>query len=133
MRRGDQDPLYQKKSLGQVFLRTEWPVQRMVERLVELKVERVLEIGPGGGILTRGLLKGGFDVTAVEKDERFAARLEDMAALLPSGSPGRLTVIAEDALRFEWESWLDQSRRRTAVVGNIPYNISSPSSCAASA
>ncbi len=109
--------LRQKKSLGQVFLKTDWPVQRMAEKLVELKIQRVLEIGPGGGILTRELLARGLKVTAVEKDDRFAARLAPHQ---------NLEVVNADILKFDWEAWLAESGDRSAVCGNIPYNISSP-------
>ena len=116
--------LFQKKSLGQVFLKTEWPVQRMVERIVALGVVRVLEIGPGNGILTRMLLGHNVSVTAVEKDERFYHRMCDYAATLPD--PKRLKVVNMDILRYDWQEWIDEGKGRSAVVGNIPYNISSP-------
>lgn len=113
----DGDQLRQKKSLGQVFLKTDWPVLRMVQKLQDLKIERVLEIGPGGGILTRELLAKGFKVTAVEKDDRFAARLP---------AHQNLEVVNDDILKFDWEAWIQASGERSAVIGNIPYNISSP-------
>ena len=65
-------PLAQKKSLGQVFLKVDWPVERMVSRLKDIGIRRVLKIGPGPGNLTQGLLRAGMAVTAVEKDDRFA-------------------------------------------------------------
>jgi len=126
VRRDDGESLYQKKSLGQVFLRTEWPVQRMVERLCELRIARALEIGPGGGVLTRALLKAGLDVMAVEKDSRFAARMEEYASQLAGEASGRLEVINTDILKFDWREWIQVARAPVAVVGNIPYNISSP-------
>ena len=55
MRGNRREPLFQKKSLGQVFLTTDWPVVRMVEKLKALKIERVMEIGPGNGILKESL------------------------------------------------------------------------------
>lgn len=124
MRRSRRDPLFQKKSLGQVFLNTDWPVVRMVEKLKALKIDRVMEIGPGNGILTRELLGAGFEVTAIEKDDRFAEKMSDYARNLPD--PTRLVIVNEDILKFDWETWLAASKVRTAVVGNIPYNISTP-------
>lgn len=112
----------QKKSLGQVFLKAEWPLRKTVETLKDWGVTRVLEIGPGGGVLTRALLDGGLRVTAVEKDNRFAEQL-NITALL---SEGRLTVINRDILKFDLAAWLAESQEKTAVVGNIPYYISSP-------
>lgn len=125
MRHG-QDPLFQKKSLGQVFLTADWPVLRMAEKLKSLRAERVLEIGPGNGVLTRALLAQGFKVTAVEKDTRFAQRMQDYADSMPEAEKGSLEVFNEDILEFDWEAWLDSSTARPAIVGNIPYNISSP-------
>lgn len=124
MRRTGRDPLFQKKSLGQVFLRTDWPVVRMVEKAKALRIERVLEIGPGNGILTRELLNAGMQVTAVEKDDRFAEKMADYARELED--PSQLKVVNEDILKFDWEGWISQSKARTAVIGNIPYNISTP-------
>ncbi len=122
----DRDELRQKKSLGQVFLKTDWPVLRMVQKLEDMKIERVLEIGPGGGILTRELLAKGFKVTAVEKDDRFAQKLGEFKLTRPEDAPGSLDVVNEDILRFDWEGWILASGERSAVIGNIPYNISSP-------
>ena len=70
-----EDRIRQKKSLSQVFLKTDWPVRKVVEKLQTLHVTRVLEIGPGGGILTRALLEEPWKVTAVEKDHRLRMHL----------------------------------------------------------
>ena len=116
----------QKRSMGQVFLRSSWPVQKVVDKLRAWKTERVLEIGPGGGILTRGLLGAGFQVTAVEKDDRFAERLADYNRSRGDQSGGTLDVVNDDFLKFDLEGWVAESGQRSAIVGNIPYNISSP-------
>ena len=126
MRRAGRDPLFQKKSLGQVFLNTDWPCARMVERLRDLKVERVVEIGPGPGILTRGLMGAGMHVTAVEKDDRFAARLGELSETWPEAKRGSLAVVNEDVLAFDLGAWIEGGVGRAALVGNIPYNISTP-------
>jgi 16S rRNA (adenine1518-N6/adenine1519-N6)-dimethyltransferase len=132
VRRSERDPLFQKKSLGQVFLTTDWPVTRMVERLRDLKVQRVIEIGPGAGVLTRALVAAGIRVTAIEKDDRFAARLVDWAkeakeqAAKAAEGRGTCEVVNADILQFDWEGWLASGTGRAAVVGNIPYNISTP-------
>jgi 16S rRNA (adenine1518-N6/adenine1519-N6)-dimethyltransferase len=117
--------LHQKKSLGQVFLRTEWPIQRVVEKCHQWKVQRVLEIGPGEGVLTKGLIKDGFQVTAVERDDRFAERLPGQIRRSELDEK-LLHVVPEDILKFDLGAWLDSSKAPAAVVGNIPYNISSP-------
>lgn len=126
-RRNTRTPhIKQKKSLGQVFLRTEWPVTKVVEKLEEMKVHRVVEIGPGGGVLTRALLDAGLNVTAVEKDDRFAEKLEEYARTRGSDRPGSLMIYNQDILKFNLGDWIASSKEPCAVVGNIPYNISTP-------
>ncbi len=116
----------QKKSLSQVFLRTDWPVRKVVERLNTLHVTRVLEIGPGGGMLTRALVESPWKVTAVEKDHRFVEKLEEYYSMKKGELPGTLTLVNQDILRFDLGEWLDESNEPTAIVGNIPYAISTP-------
>ncbi len=117
----------QKKSLGQVFLNTEWPVTRVVEQALDLGMKRVIEIGPGNGILTIALANAGIKVTAIEKDARFAQRLQDM---ISSDSPNKLQnveVLNVDILKFDLAAWIAAGGDTPCgVVGNIPYNISTP-------
>ena len=117
--------LHQKKSLGQVFLNTDWPVVKVVEMLLDWGVKRTIEIGPGPGILTKALLDAGIHVTAVERDDRFVERLEDYKRTLDENKASQFEVVGEDVLKFDLESWLNSSHEAAAVVGNIPYNISS--------
>ena len=113
----------QKKSLGQVFLREDWPCTKIVDFLKKAGVTSVIEIGPGAGILTKALLKAGIKVLAVEKDTRFADRLQDLRKVIP-GAPN-LTVANLDILKFDLRSWLNCQDGPLAICGNIPYNISS--------
>jgi 16S rRNA (adenine1518-N6/adenine1519-N6)-dimethyltransferase len=114
-------PYQQKRSLSQVFLKQTWPGQRIIERLQAWNVKRVLEIGPGPGILTKALLAENLSVTAVEKDTRFAELVGDIAR-----TNSKLEVVNSDILKFDLAEWIGKSNERCAVVGNIPYNISSP-------
>jgi 16S rRNA (adenine1518-N6/adenine1519-N6)-dimethyltransferase len=114
----------QKKSLGQVFLNTDWPVNKVVEQAKDLGIKRVLEIGPGNGILTEALARSGIMVTAVEKDERFAAR---MLGLIDAGRVHNIEIVNTDILDFDLASWIQRTPDvPCGVVGNIPYNISTP-------
>lgn len=126
MGRRNSNNLTQKRSLGQVFLNTDWPVQKVVDRVLDWKVKRVIEIGPGPGILTRALLEAGIDVTAVERDDRFVDKLEDYKRVHGPELPAELTVVGEDILKFDLNQWISEGHEASAVVGNIPYNISSP-------
>ncbi len=116
----------QKKSLGQVFLNETWPAEKVVEILKKESVLKVLEIGPGGGVLTRLMVSNGFHITAVEKDDRFAEQLIKSSEVWSESLPGSLAVINEDILKFDLEEWVHASGEKLAIVGNIPYNISTP-------
>src|SRR6202012_641930 len=87
--------LMAKKAFGQHFL-LDLNITRKIARLADLKPgDRVIEVGPGPGGLTRALLETGAQVTAIEKDQRFRPLLEDLSAAAP---PGALTLVFADAL-----------------------------------
>ncbi len=106
-----------RKSLGQNFLLDLNLTAKIARQAGELTNADILEIGPGPGGLTRGLLaEGARRVLAVEKDPRALPALAEIAAAYP----GRLEVIEADALT------LDPTGRLNApikVVANLPYNI----------
>ena len=107
-----------KKSLGQNFLLDLNLTARIARAGGPLAGATVVEIGPGPGGLTRALLAQGADrVIAVERDERAIAALEEIAAHYP----GRLEIVAGDALRFDARAQLGGGRAR--IVANLPYNI----------
>lgn len=106
------------KALGQHFL-LDLNITRKIARAASaVQGDLILEVGPGPGGLTRALLETGADVIAIERDRRCMAALEDLAAAYP----GRLTVIAGDALSAD-ERALAQGRP-LKIVSNLPYNIS---------
>jgi 16S rRNA (adenine1518-N6/adenine1519-N6)-dimethyltransferase len=108
------------KTLGQNFLHDANTIRRIV-RVAHLQPEDVvLEVGPGLGSLTLGLLEAGHRVIAVEIDPVLAAALpETVAARLPDAP---LTVLMADALRL---TTLPGSPP-TALVANLPYNVAVP-------
>jgi 16S rRNA (adenine1518-N6/adenine1519-N6)-dimethyltransferase len=107
-----------KKSLGQNFLLDLNLTARIARAGGALAGVTVVEIGPGPGGLTRALLaEGAAHVVAVERDARAIAALEEIAARYP----GRLTVVAGDALAFDARAQLAGARAR--VIANLPYNI----------
>lgn len=115
----------QKKSLGQVFLREDWPCRKMVEQLRKHHVQDVIEIGPGPGILTKLLLEAGINVLAIEKDDRLVDRLLELKKQFTY--PGKLEIVHLDVLKFNLSEWVETHKSsKTAICGNIPYNISSP-------
>ena len=115
--------IHQKKSLSQVFLRENWPCQRMADLLNTTGIKSVIEIGPGGGILTRELIDKGLDVLAIEKDHRFAEALKEE---VKSPESQLFEVRQGDVLAQDLQSWIDRDQKKKAIVGNIPYAISSP-------
>ncbi len=106
-----------KKSLGQNFLLDLNLTAKIARQAGDLTACDVLEIGPGPGGLTRGLLaEGARKVLAVEKDVRCLPALEEIAA----AHPGRLQVVQGDALRIDPLAHLTPPVR---VVANLPYNV----------
>ena len=106
-----------RKALGQNFLLDLNLTAKIARAAGDLSASDVLEIGPGPGGLTRGLLaEGARRVLAVEKDTRCLPALADIAAAYP----GRLEVIEGDALDIDPISRLTPPIR---VVANLPYNI----------
>ena len=107
------------KKLGQNFVIDANTVRRIVKVATVSPGDTVLEVGPGLGSLTLGLLEIGASVVAVEIDDRLAEQLPLTVELLQPGAP--LTVIRNDALKIT-ELPGDPSR----LVANLPYNVSVP-------
>lgn len=106
-----------RKSLGQNFLLDLNLTAKIARLSGDLTACDVLEIGPGPGGLTRGLLaEGARHVLAIEKDPRCLPALAEIA----EAYPGRLTVIEGDALKIDPLQHLTPPIR---VAANLPYNI----------
>lgn len=109
--------LVAKKQLGQNFLLDLNLTAKIARQAGDLSACDVLEVGPGPGGLTRGLLaEGARRVLAVEKDARCLPALAEVAAAYP----GRLQVINGDALEVDVLAHLTPPVR---VVANLPYNV----------
>jgi 16S rRNA (adenine1518-N6/adenine1519-N6)-dimethyltransferase len=110
--------LIAKRSLGQNFLLNLNLTARIARAAEPLENITVVEVGPGPGGLTRALLAlGARRVVAIERDQRAIAALEEIAARYP----GRLDIVAGDALRIDVRRHLGPERAR--VIANLPYNI----------
>jgi 16S rRNA (adenine1518-N6/adenine1519-N6)-dimethyltransferase len=113
--------LLARKAFGQHFL-LDLNITRKIARLAELAPgDRVIEVGPGPGGLTRALLEAGARVTAIEKDQRFRPLLEDLAGAAP---PGALTLVLADALTADEAALM--AGEPGHVVSNLPYNVGTP-------
>ena len=107
-----------RKSLGQNFLFDLNLAARIARTAGPLEKITVIEIGPGPGGLTRALLAlGASRVIAVERDDRAIGALQDVAAHYP----GRLEIVAADAMSFDAHTHLSSGPAR--IVANLPYNI----------
>ncbi|WP_281967972.1 16S rRNA (adenine(1518)-N(6)/adenine(1519)-N(6))-dimethyltransferase RsmA [Roseovarius nanhaiticus] len=106
-----------RKSLGQNFLLDLNLTAKIARQAGDLTECDVLEIGPGPGGLTRGLLsEGARRVLAIEKDPRCQPALNEIA----EANPGRLTVVIGDALTVDPLQHLTPPIR---VAANLPYNV----------
>jgi 16S rRNA (adenine1518-N6/adenine1519-N6)-dimethyltransferase len=109
--------LLAKKAFGQHFL-LDLNITRKIARLAQVGAgDRVIEVGPGPGGLTRALLETGASVVAVEKDERFAPLLGELAA----AAAGALQLVFADALAVDEAALAGPGGAH--VVSNLPYNV----------
>jgi 16S rRNA (adenine1518-N6/adenine1519-N6)-dimethyltransferase len=104
------------KSLGQNFLLDEQLLDRIARIPGPLEGERVYEVGPGPGGLTRALLRAGAAVTAVERDRRCLTPLAELAGHFG----GSLRVVEGDALAIDEAA---EAGEGAHVVANLPYNV----------
>jgi len=104
------------KALGQNFLLDEQLLDRIARTPGPLAGERVYEVGPGPGGLTRALLRAGANVVAVERDRRCLAPLSELAERFEQ----RLRVIEGDALAIDERA---EAGEGAHIVANLPYNI----------
>jgi len=104
------------KALGQNFLLDGQLLARIAAVPGDLAGERVFEVGPGPGGLTRALLQAGATVVAVERDARCLPALAELGAAFPD----RLRVIAGDAMKVDGAQEVGQGAH---IVANLPYNV----------
>lgn len=112
-----------RKSLGQNFLLDVNLTRRIARAGGPLENVTVIEVGPGPGGLTRGLLiEGAARVIAIERDDRCLAALDELARAFP----GQLEVISGDALKIDMAAIAARTARPVRIVANLPYNIATP-------
>ncbi len=106
------------KTLGQNFLIDRNILEAILDETGAGAGSRVLEVGPGLGVLTEGLLLRGARVTALEKDPALAAWLRES---LCKAFPGALALLEGDALEADWGALLAQGF--DAFASNLPYSV----------
>lgn len=107
-----------RKRFGQNFLHDKHWIERIVRGIDPKPGDALVEIGPGQAALTRYVVAEAGHETAVEIDRDLA---EFLRTQFP---PEELTLIEADALTLDWREVLPGKRLR--IIGNLPYNISSP-------
>ncbi|MBF0275222.1 MAG: ribosomal RNA small subunit methyltransferase A [Nitrospinae bacterium] len=102
-----------KKSLGQHFLTDSYYIQKILESIITLipKGDQLIEIGPGGGVMTEKLINMYPKLRVLELDKRFATNLKKRFP--------QLSVIYGNATRFPFVN-----RENLSLFGNLPYNVS---------
>ncbi len=112
-----------KKGLGQNFLFDLNLTGRIARAAGPLDGVTVIEVGPGPGGLTRALLAGGAErVIAIERDARCLSAMAEIS----SHWPGRLEIVADDALGLDYATLAAGARGPCRVCANLPYNIATP-------
>ncbi len=105
-----------RKRFGQNFLQDQNVIRGIIKAIAPKPSDTVLEIGPGHGALTRHLLDSGCNLTVVEIDRDLVASLRN------TYSTTNLAILSEDIMAFDFTTLSHPTR----VVGNLPYNISTP-------
>ncbi len=109
-----------RKRFGQNFLHDPVIISRIISAIFPRSNENIVEIGPGLGALTAPLLKSTGQLQVIELDRDVIPHLKASCAGL-----GALTIHQNDALKFDF-STLAVNTSKLRIVGNLPYNISSP-------
>lgn len=124
--RTNSSPVKAKKHLGQHFLKDENIAKKIADTLQLKDYEKVLEIGPGTGVLSKYLLLRNIDLTVIDLDEESILYLNHS---FPLDHPkvfernDRFRVIEADFLKFDLAQLF--GKHQFAITGNFPYNISS--------
>jgi len=109
-----------RKRFGQNFLRDESVIEAIARSVAPAEDDHVVEIGPGQGALTAALITSGCLMDAIELDRDLRTRLLANFSVHP-----KFTLHSADALTFDYAS-LIVNGKPLRVVGNLPYNISTP-------
>ncbi len=109
-----------RKRFGQHFLHDPTVIARILQAVNPAPEQHLVEIGPGLGAITLPLLQAAGQLDAVELDRDVIPKLERRCR-----GVGELAIHAADALDFDFAA-LRQDQRLLRVVGNLPYNISTP-------
>ena len=108
------------KSLGQNFLHDQNIVDKIVEQIEPKNNEHLVEIGPGQGALTKPLASSGAKLDCIELDRDLAKYLDKEFSEVEG-----VSIFQQDGLKFDL-STLTDTEKSLRIIGNLPYNISTP-------
>ncbi len=106
------------KRFGQNYLTDNNILKKIAEEISTKPEDKIIEIGPGHGALTKYLIEKNTNLTAVEIDKRV---IDELTMQFPN-----LNLIQTDFLDFDLQDFYNQSKRKLRIAGNIPYNLTSP-------
>ena len=106
------------KRFGQNYLQDQNIIKKIVSEIDPKENELIIEIGPGQGAITQKLLESKANLTAIEIDKRVIDELQTRYT--------DLHLLQSDFLKLNLNQFIDSSEKKLRVVGNIPYNITSP-------
>jgi len=113
--------MHARKRFGQHFLHDPQVIERIIAAIAARPTEALVEIGPGRGALTAPLLALAGTLDVIEIDRDLAASLRARFAQVP-----QLRLHEGDALDFDYSALAARLGQRLRVIGNLPYNISTP-------
>ena len=106
------------KRFGQNYLQDQNIIKKIIAEIDPKENELIIEIGPGQGAITKMLLESKANLTAIEIDKRV---IDDLQTRYID-----LQLLQSDFLKLDLYQFIDSSEKKLRVVGNIPYNITSP-------
>ncbi|MBM4233455.1 MAG: ribosomal RNA small subunit methyltransferase A, partial [Gammaproteobacteria bacterium] len=112
--------VFARKRFGQNFLHDPRVIAQIIEAINPQSDQALVEIGPGRGALTEPLLERCSALDAIEIDRDLAGELQQRLA------DRCLTLHTADALKFDFAALAASRNRRLRVIGNLPYNVSTP-------
>lgn len=122
----DRHGIEPSRALGQNFVVDPNTIERIVRAAGVQPGDRVVEIGPGVGSLTTGLLEAGAEVVAVELDQHLIPALTDAVAS-EIGPEASFDVVHGDANELDWPQFFaDRAQTGWKLVANLPYNVAAP-------
>jgi len=119
---------YAKKRFGQNFLVDTSIINQIVDSIQPQADDLMIEIGPGLGAMTKPLLSRLNLLNVIELDRDIIPKLINNCVFSDAANKNKLIVNEKDVLKFDFSSFHSQqaSAKKLRIVGNLPYNISTP-------